>query len=344
MQAEIVSASAHSAERIDLGDLRVSHPLQFLQRMVAARPRILVCEIPEIEYSTVILCAPRNKYLASVGFEVFPRASDDLRGDVERRVTDETFHVRFLATMKAAGIMQSTFPVGLFSPYDQWGSYGTRPHGPLGKKFDAFAWGHRISSAFVPNRHLDSAKAYALRQLEDFGPLGFVDAPESIDAIVANPRFSEIPNTSPIRYSSPDYLTFAPTPRLGKDEKDLALARVDLLINRLEAGDRDVVDLFPLHAIRVAPQLFVSPVGTEIDFRIVERRARLLRKLGWPWHYTYASIWLAKSRAAEMEIPDEYRSLFSSTVEQVTAFLREIEDKYPIVGLGLQDQQLAPNL
>jgi hypothetical protein len=282
-------------------------------------------------FSSVIICSERDEYLASMGFGVFPVSNGNLITLAASLEIAPDFEDKLAAALKSAGIQPQNFPAGLCSPLDRKSRIGTKFPRGLGAKFDAFAWAYRISSAVVPNRAIDTTVDFVQAQSDQFGALATVPAPEEIDRIIWRPDFSEIPSRSTVSYDSEDFGTFAALAQLSKEERAKVLDRLEYLLELAQDRLQNAISLFPLHHVRLAPQLYLPGACSATDERIVLCRARLIRRLGWPWHYQAATSWLTKYQNYQIpRLPNQEKLLLECS-QEISAFLESIEIRFPVV-------------
>jgi hypothetical protein len=317
--------------RVELSALRLQHPRDFHEKYRTDHRRLLVVTLGGTGFSSVVICSARDEYLASLGFGVFPDCSGDLLTLAAALGNDDEFGRKFAVALKDAGIEPQRFPVGLCSPLDQMSRIGNNFPRGVGKKFDAFAWAYRISSAIVPNAAVETAIDFVKRQSEQFEALAAIPAPEEVDGVIWHPDFSEIPSRSAIVFESDDFETFAALGQLSTEQKTNVLGRLEELLELSQDRLESAIRLFPLHHVRLAPQLYLPPTSSAADERIVLCRARLIRRLGWPWHYQAVTSWLTKYQNYRIPRPPNHEKVLLECSQEIAEFLRSVEVRFPIV-------------
>ena len=317
---------------IQLTDLVVEDAEAFFELgFRRAEATALVCRLPSLGHTSVVVCAPLDRYLC--GVQEYPQLRNALYTyTTAELISSDAFYDAFLGTLKKAGIKKELVPKALFAPYAQWGAYGTEMRPAFGKLFRGLSFDRRITSALVPDSLVNKVIDHWRTQITQFGDYAWCDAPESLNRLIDDPAFSEIPDRSSIAYESEDYDALVRNSFVSEEDEEHAVTRLREIVACLEIGDSRCVRLFPLHVAKATPGIHLGrkPRLPRLTWERVELRAKATRLLGWPWHYP--------SIKSQLDAVSERRRLFrdeEAFLQGIEADLRNymirMEEKYPVI-------------
>jgi hypothetical protein len=333
-KAEIMFPARIGVIQVAMVDVTVQSAEEFLKLSYRQEEAVILrCAVPSLSHTSVIICSPLNHYFCALReYPVFARALNDYTAAT--LIPSDTFYKGLMAEARMNRIKKDTFPRGLFAPYAYWGAYGASMHGAIGKDFNSFTLQERVRSCFVPDAAVDRVIQHWINQLEAFGQDSFYVAKEELNQLLGSPGFSEVPDNSKIPYQSPDLYALTRNVFPNPEHEGLAMARLREIVSKLEQADRDVIKLFPLHMVKSSPSVYLNLAKHSFPGLAWERailRSKVVRLLGWIWHYPSIATQLAGLKEKRLQFGDERDAVFGSIVSELETYLLEMEQKYPII-------------
>lgn len=316
----------------DLFALPIDEPARTPIRSETAA--LLICPLPELGHTSIIVCSPINTYLAAM--QEYPAFSSALQAyTAEGLIPNGAFHKALLGIARKCGIKKDYFPRVWFAPYASWGAYGAGSEfGVIGKKgYSEYWWQYRFQSALVPDIAVDQVVAHWQRQVTQFGSLSFWPGDESLNELVAAPGFSESPERSLAVYESPDLDVLGAHMFVDSAREQEVMHRLHEISDAADVGLDISLKLFPLHAIKVAPSCFVW-MEADVAHPAWERlllRSRLAKAMGRPWHYWQLVHNMESLETFIGQLLDQRRAVAEEALSNLAEYRRTMEDAYPVI-------------
>ncbi len=326
---------AKSFELIEIGmrDIAIANAQEFFQlgyrRTV---PVILLCRLPTLKHTSAIRCAPVDHYFRAI--TDYPVFSSSLYSHTSAHlIPSDSFYEGFLEEIQSAGVNKKALPRALFAPYAQWGAYGERMRPALGGEFAGAALDGRAASAFVPDELVERLIRHWERQFEQFDFRALQPAPEALNDIVGNPRFDLVPGRSGVTYQSPDYEAFAANTFVSERAEENASIRLKQLVAELESGQPAAPELFPLHTVKLVPSIFLktSHPYPSPPWERAQLRARLIRSLGYVWHYPAVLGMFEDLKNKPLRAGDKRDLALDQIRSDLGAYLADMRRAYPVI-------------
>ena len=189
----------------------------------------------------------------------------------------------------------------------------------------------RAVSAVVSDDAVQGVIDYWTRQLVAFGEQATCPAPESLNEFIDDLRFSQMPNLSMLPYSSPDYDALATNVFLVPQEEELVMTRLRSMVSRLEQGEVVVPDLFPLHVIRCTPSVTLIAGDPPIRWERAYLRSRLIRLLGYVWHYSSVISILDSLKSKSLQVVGKQANMLDDILTNLDCYISDMRSKYPVI-------------
>lgn len=293
---------------------------------------IAVCNLPLAAHKSVIVRAPIDHYLCAV--QEYPVFFDALhRYTSECLVPSEDFYEAFVRELRQAKLKKDYFPKILFSPYCGSGAFTKSMHSPFGKKFPIFAYERRVLSFLVPDDSAERVVDYLQRMFRQTGSAALTQAEEGLVQMTSHPGFSEIPNRSSIPYLSPDYDALASNVFAESKDEQAAMLRLQDIVCKLERQESNIINLFPLHMVKVAPSVFVRKDSTfpGMAWDRATLRAKIIGLLEWVWHYPSVVSQLAQLRCKLTDFDAARAEALAEIIFHLESYCQRMETKYPVI-------------
>ena len=318
---------------VEMRDIAVANAQQFFELgLRRTHPVALLCKLPTLKHTSVIRCAPLNTYFC--GIREYPTFDSALHAYTSTHlIPSDSFYEGFLGEMRKNGIKKDLLPRNCFAHYSQWGGYGSQMKDSFGMKFVGTALDKRVESAFVPDEMVDRVIEHWGRQFEQFGAVALHAAPEALNAMVAEPLFSENIRLSKVPYRSADYGTFGHNVFLDPHEEEWTSVRLKQMVDELERGEAVVPDLFPLHMVKSVPSVYLrdSHAYPSPAWDRAQLRAKLIRLLGSVWHYPSALIMYENLKDKPLRANDGRNQVLDEILSNLEKYLSDIRTKYPVI-------------
>ena len=318
---------------IRMRDIAVANAQEFFRlRYRRAVPVVLLCRLPTLKHTSVIRCSPIDHYFGAV--TDYPAFSSALYSYTSTHlIPSDSFYEGFLEEMRSAGINKKALPRALFAHYAQWGAYGERISPALGGEFASAALDGRVASAFVPDEFVEELIQHWERQFEQFDSRALQLAPEPLNDIVGDPRFDLVPRRSGVAYQSADYEAFAANAFASEREEEKTSVRLKQLVAEIERGEPAALDLFPLHRVRIAPSIFLktSHAYPSPPWERAQLRARLIRSLGYVWHYPTVLNMFEELKIKPLRNGDRRGQALDQILSDLGAYLDDMRRTYPVI-------------
>jgi len=318
---------------VGLNDILFKSGLEFVEsKYRQSRATLLLCRFPALKHTCIIRCAPIGRYFCGLK-DYWSFWSALYTYTSEKLIPDDAFYDAFIQELKKAKITKDMLPRELFASYAEWGAYGAAERKGFGKKFDGKVLNSRAAGVFVPDEMVFKVIQYWESQLDQMQSRALYDAPEDLNAVVANPNFSEVPWASRISYPSPDYDSLVTNVFVSPSKEKATNKRLAELIDALEQGETNVLQLFPLHMVRLVPSVFIPlelwrVPAAEARARM---RARVIRLLGFVWHYPSVLDMISNLQDRQLTLPEEHKQAVDLALSELNAYVQDMRERYPAI-------------
>jgi hypothetical protein len=306
---------------------------QFLREFQRNGPTVVLCRIPEVAHTTVVLVSP--KCTLQCGVRPYPRFAAGLRGyTYTSLVPDEGFYQAFIESFRQAGIDRDRIPRALFSAYAGYGAYGKANKLPAvgSRSLLGLALDMRVESSFVPDDKVSAVISHWERQIRMFGEESFAVVDSATEAMIGDPARGIDGSSERFASTSEDYWALFANAFPNTEIESLAIKRLQFLVDELRAGRPIVPNLFVGHWVKRSPSLWIKPRSTDPNtWARLELRSEVLKRLSKVWHYSAAVSFLddlTERFDSEAEVNAE---ILNRSVSNVRQYIVNVESRFPVI-------------
>lgn len=318
---------------ITLADLNIRSVEEFNSRFRGTAPTALICPIPHLKHTSVVLLAPLCTLFCAERF--YPEFSASLHDyTYSRLVRDPRFYEDFQSALGEVGLSPERLTRQVFAPYAQFGGYGREGNlSPLGRRSPiGLALDRRVETAFVPDSLTGIVLSHWKNQLRAFGNRSILKLDREVEALTSKTTEGLDEISSRPEFTSSDRVALCTNRFIDEKTEAIAMDRLRSILDNLRKGSPTDLNLFPGEVVKMMPSLWIPPDGpSRLACERLALRAEALLRLGWVWHVAGAVGSLEVLTERLESVDTSYRGSVEEAMANIRLYLQTMADRYPVI-------------